>query len=116
MESTMAKLIQAISNLFTRGQDDSLDIETVKRMARGIATTHPDEIGCNLCFEACPVEDALIEVETTRNRKKVTIPQVVPEHCIGCGACESVCPVEGELAIKVFAPGRVPETEVAWRR
>ena len=37
-------------------------------------------------------------------------PRVKPELCIGCGICENVCPVRGsEAAIKVYAPGTLPE-------
>ena len=71
------------------------------------------QISCKLCFEVCPVEGALFQVEGTRNRKEVIFPRVDPALCIGCGACESVCPVEGELAVQVFAPGFVPESELA---
>ena len=107
----------ACGHVCPSGAIPPLELAEKRQQVIGTAQVIPELcISCNLCFEACPVEDALIEVEATRNRKKVTIPEVVPEHCIGCGACESVCPVEGELAIKVFAPGSLPGSEVTWRR
>lgn len=101
----------ACGHVCPSGAIPPLELAKKRQQVMGTAQVVPELcISCNLCFEACPVEGALIEVEGTRNRKKVTIPEVVPEHCIGCGACESVCPVEGELAIKVFAPGVLPES------
>ena len=94
-----------------------LDLAEKQQQVMGTAQVVLDLcISCGLCFEACPVEGALLQTETTRNRKEVIVPEVAPEYCIGCGACETVCPVEGELAIKVFAPGVLPEPKAARRR
>lgn len=94
-----------------------LDLAEKRQQVMGTAHVVPDLcISCKLCFEVCPVEGALLEVETTRNRKDVIIPEVSSDLCIGCGYCESVCPVEGELAIKVFAPGAMPVYESVLRR
>jgi polyferredoxin len=107
----------ACGHVCPSGAIPPLELAEKQQQVMGIAQVIPDLcISCGLCWEACPIEGALFEVETTRKRKTVIIPEVAPELCIGCGACETVCPVEGELAIKVFAPGELPVSQVARRR
>jgi MauM/NapG family ferredoxin protein len=86
-----------------------LPLEVKQQQVMGTAYVKEELcISCKLCFEVCPVEGALLQVEGERNRKKVIFPQVDPAKCIGCGACESVCPVEGELAVRVYKSEYAP--------
>ena len=49
MRSRLAALVDRVKGAFSP-RSESLNLEMVKRMARGIATTRPDEIGCDECF------------------------------------------------------------------
>lgn len=42
-------------------------------------------VGCTVCIDECPVEDAIYLDEDDR-------PVVVEDLCDGCGRCEQVCP------------------------
>lgn len=83
MESTLAKFKQIINSIFSRGSADSLDIETIKQMARGIATTHPDEIDCDRCFEEM---DQFVEMTLAGKNAAEALP-LVQEHLVRCKDC-----------------------------
>ena len=79
----------ACGHVCPSGAIPPLDLEVKRQQVMGTALVVEDLcISRKLCFEVCPVEGALLQVEGTRNRKTVIFPQVVPDKCIGCGACE----------------------------
>lgn len=79
----MATFVDRIRGLFTPKPDNSLDLETVKRMARGIATTHPDEIGCTECFEQM---DRFVDLTLEGKNAAEALP-LVQEHLYRCKNC-----------------------------
>ena len=60
-----------------------LDPETLKRMVRGIATTRPDEIGCDDCFQEL---DQFVEM-TLAGKKATEAMPLVQDHLERCGDC-----------------------------
>lgn len=60
-----------------------LDLDTLKRMVRNIATTHPDEIGCDECFEQL---DRFVELELTGKNAAEALP-LVQDHLDRCSDC-----------------------------
>jgi hypothetical protein len=83
MESTFAKLKQVVTNMLSRGSAGSVDTETVKRMARDIATTRPDEIGCDRCFEEM---DQFVEMTLAGKNAAEALP-LVQDHLLRCKDC-----------------------------
>ena len=65
------------------GTDDSLDVEMVKKMARGIATTRPDEIGCAECFDQM---DQFVEISLAGKNASEAMP-LVQDHLNRCRDC-----------------------------
>jgi len=60
-----------------------LDLDTLKRMVRNIATTRPDEIGCDECFEQL---DRFVELELTGKNAAEALP-LVQDHLDRCSDC-----------------------------
>lgn len=60
-----------------------LDLVTLKRMVRNIATTRPDEIGCDECFEQL---DRFVELELVGKNAAEALP-LVQDHLERCGDC-----------------------------
>ncbi len=60
-----------------------LDLNTLKRMVRGIATSSPDEIGCGECFEEL---DRFVELELAGMNAAQALP-LVKDHLDRCGNC-----------------------------
>jgi len=60
-----------------------LDLNTLKRMVRDIATTSPDEIGCGECFEQL---DRFVELELAGKNAAQALP-LVEDHLDRCGNC-----------------------------
>jgi heterodisulfide reductase subunit A len=48
--------------------------------------------GAGQCVEACPVEDAIVLVDTEEEGQTVKRARVNPALCTGCGICVAVCP------------------------
>lgn len=61
----------------------TLDLDTLKQMVRGIITTHPDEIGCDECFEQL---DRFVEIKLAGKNAAEAMPLVQDhlEHCDDC--------------------------------
>jgi hypothetical protein len=60
-----------------------MDPEMLKQMARGIATTRPDEIGCEECFEHL---DRFVEITLAGKSAAEAMP-LVQDHLNRCGDC-----------------------------
>lgn len=60
-----------------------LDLVTLKRMVRNIATTRPDEIGCDECFEQL---DRFVELELVGKNAAEALP-LVQDHLDRCSDC-----------------------------
>jgi len=78
---------KSLSQMFARrrrpSSRDSLDPEMLKQMARGIATTRPDEIGCDECFEQL---DQFVEMTLDGKSAAEAMP-LVQDHLHRCGDC-----------------------------
>jgi len=58
-----------------------------------VAQVDPDKCtGAGECTSACPVEGAIVLVETRNQDETVRHAQVNPALCTGCGICVAVCP------------------------
>jgi hypothetical protein len=60
-----------------------LDLDSLKRMVRNIATARPDEIGCDECFEQL---DRFVELELAGKKATEALP-LVQDHLNRCGDC-----------------------------
>ncbi len=56
-----------------------------------------ENTACGACAEHCPTQ----AVRMVPYQDGLTIPEIVPEHCIGCGACEYICPTRPYRAIYI---------------
>ena len=65
------------------GSMPDLDPDMLKEMARGIATTHPDEIGCARCFDEM---DEFVELTLAGKNAAESMP-LVEDHLNRCGDC-----------------------------
>jgi hypothetical protein len=72
--------MQKIASRHTR---DVLDAEMLTRLARGIATSHPGEIGCDECFEQL---DQFADV-TLAGKDAAEILPGVQDHLHRCADC-----------------------------
>jgi Zn finger protein HypA/HybF involved in hydrogenase expression len=61
----------------------TLDLDTLKQMAREIITTRPDEIGCDECFEQL---DRFVEMELAGKNAAEAMP-LVQDHLERCPDC-----------------------------
>jgi hypothetical protein len=61
----------------------TLDLDTLKQMAREIITTRPDEIGCDECFEQL---DRFVEM-TLAGKKAAEAMPLVQDHLERCHDC-----------------------------
>ena len=61
----------------------TLDLDRLKRIAREIITTRPDEIGCDECFEQL---DRFVEMKLAGKNAAEAMPLVQDhlEHCDDC--------------------------------
>jgi len=60
-----------------------LELDTLKKMVRGIITTRPDEIGCDECFEQL---DRFVEMTLAGQDAAEAMP-LVQHHLEQCGNC-----------------------------
>jgi uncharacterized protein with PIN domain len=60
-----------------------LEAQKVKQLVRGIMTAHPDEIGCDECFEKL---DRFVEMELAGKDVPEAMP-LVQDHLQRCGNC-----------------------------
>lgn len=63
--------------------DKGMDPDLLKKMARGIMTTRPDEIGCDECFEQM---DRFVEMKLAGTEPAEAMP-LVQDHLTRCGSC-----------------------------
>ena len=61
----------------------TLDLNTLKRMVRGIVTTRSDEIGCDECFEQL---DRFVEMTLVGKNAAEAMP-LVQDHLDRCDDC-----------------------------
>ena len=61
----------------------TLDLDTLKQMAREIITTRPDEIGCDECFEQL---DRFVEMTLAGKNAAEAMP-LVQDHLERCDDC-----------------------------
>jgi hypothetical protein len=61
----------------------TLDLDTLKQMAREIITTRPDEIGCDECFEQL---DRFVEMKLAGKNAAEAMP-LVQDHLERCQCC-----------------------------
>ena len=61
----------------------TLDLDTLRRMAREIITTRPDEIGCDECFEQL---DRFVEMKLAGKNAAEAMP-LVQDHLERCDDC-----------------------------
>jgi hypothetical protein len=67
----------------SRHRRDISDKEMVTRLAHGIASSHPGEIGCDECFEQL---DQFADLTLSGEDAAETLPKV-REHLRGCADC-----------------------------
>lgn len=78
---------KSLTQIFTRRSSspsgEGMDPEMLKQMARGIATTRSDEIGCDECFEQL---DKFVELTLAGKSPAEAMP-LVQDHLNRCGDC-----------------------------
>ena len=78
---------KSLTQLFGRprpsASQEGMDPEMLKQMARGIATTRSDEIGCDECFEQL---DQFVEMTLDGKSPAEAMP-LVQDHLNRCGDC-----------------------------
>ncbi|MFC1996671.1 hypothetical protein ACFLXI_03565 [Chloroflexota bacterium] len=60
-----------------------LSLEFLKNMVRAVASTKPDEIGCDECFEQV---DQFVEMKLQGKNAAEALP-LVQDHLDRCGGC-----------------------------
>jgi hypothetical protein len=80
--SNLKKIVRAI---IPARPDEMTQVESdkLKRFIRGIMITHPDEIGCDECFEQL---DRFVEMELAGKDAAEAMP-LIQEHLERCGNC-----------------------------
>jgi hypothetical protein len=76
-------LKQRIHRLFSSGESDVLDPVTLQKMARGIMSSRPDEIGCDECFAEL---DQFVELTLAGRNAAEALP-LVEDHLSRCMNC-----------------------------
>lgn len=60
-----------------------IEPEKLKRVVRGIVTAHPDEIGCDTCFQRM---DEFVDL-TLAGKDAATALPLVHDHLLRCANC-----------------------------
>lgn len=60
-----------------------LEPDKLKHLVRGIMTAHPDELGCDECFEQL---DRFVEMELAGKQAAEAMP-LIQDHLERCGYC-----------------------------
>jgi hypothetical protein len=76
-------LKQKMQRLFSSGESDQLDPAMLSKMARGIMSTRPDEIGCEECFAEM---DQFVELTLVGKNAAEAMP-LVQDHLDRCKNC-----------------------------
>ncbi len=84
MQSSLRSFRQIVNRILLRRRSrGGLDTAAVKKLARGIATTRPDEIGCHECFEQM---DRFVEIKLAGKDAAEALP-LVQDHLSRCDDC-----------------------------
>jgi hypothetical protein len=83
MKLTWTALKHAVQRALAPGSPDELDPDLVKEMARDIATTRTDEIGCDECFAQM---DRFVEMKLAGKNAAEAMP-LVQDHLVRCQDC-----------------------------
>jgi hypothetical protein len=83
MKLTLTSVKDRLRKLVSNQPDSRLDPETVKQMARGIATAQLDEIGCDECFAQM---DQFVDMVLEGKNAAEAMP-LVQDHLDRCGDC-----------------------------
>ena len=83
MKLNWQSLKQMITGSGPSTKGDGLEPDLLKEMARGIATTRPDEIGCAECFEQM---DQFVDLTLAGKDAAQAMP-LVQDHLNRCGDC-----------------------------
>lgn len=83
MKFDWKSLTQIFARRLTSPSKAGMDPDMLKQMARGIATTRPDEIGCAECFEQL---DQFVELTLDGKSPAEAMP-LVEDHLNRCGDC-----------------------------
>ena len=74
---------QRMRRAFAPRATDGMDPDLLKRMARGIMTTRPDEIGCDECFKRV---DQFVDMVLDGKDAAAAMP-LVQDHLNRCKDC-----------------------------
>lgn len=83
MKWTLSALVDKMRRTAAPQPGEGLDLETVKRLARGIVTTRLDEIGCAECFEQV---DRFVDLTLADKNAAEAMP-LVHDHLQRCRDC-----------------------------
>jgi hypothetical protein len=83
MKLNWHSLKQLIRKAISPQAGNGLDLDAVKQLARGIATTRADEIGCAECFEQM---DQFVEMTLAGKNVAEALP-LVQDHLDRCRDC-----------------------------
>lgn len=83
MKLNWQSLKEMITGASPSARGEGLDPDLLKEMARGIATTRSDEIGCAECFEQM---DQFVDLTLAGKDAAQAMP-LVQDHLNRCGDC-----------------------------
>ena len=83
MKSSWEALLEWLRKAIAPPAERAIDPDLLKKMARGIMTTRPDEIGCDECFEQL---DRFVDMELGGLDAAAAMP-LVQDHLERCQDC-----------------------------